>query len=154
MTKKYVIWDLDGTIADNSHRLPLIDRNRAGGPDWEAFYQACDKDIPIEEGVAVLRLFWKSDKYKNIFLTGRKETVRDKTRAWLRKVLEPIQAEITLLMRPEKDHRPDYQVKAELIEKAGIKPEEIVLAFDDRNQVVDMWRKKGVACYQVKDGDY
>jgi hypothetical protein len=28
------------------------------------------------------------------------------------------------------------------------------MAFDDRSQVVKMWRKRGVPCAQVADGDF
>ncbi|WP_457852111.1 phosphatase domain-containing protein [Mycolicibacterium conceptionense] len=26
--------------------------------------------------------------------------------------------------------------------------------FDDRNRVVDMWRRLGLACFQVAEGDF
>src|SRR5690625_7455534 len=34
------VFDLDGTLADCRHRVPLI-------PDWDAFFAACGEDLPI-----------------------------------------------------------------------------------------------------------
>jgi hypothetical protein len=33
----------------------------------------------------------------------------------------------------------------------GFRP---IMAFDDRNQVVEMWRQRGVPCAQVADGNF
>ena len=30
----------------------------------------------------------------------------------------------------------------------------VFAVFDDRNQVVDMWRSNGLTCFQVADGDF
>ena len=30
----------------------------------------------------------------------------------------------------------------------------VAMVFDDRNQVVDMWRQNGLTCFQVADGDF
>jgi phosphoglycolate phosphatase-like HAD superfamily hydrolase len=40
---KKIIFDLDGTLANIDHRRHLVE-----GPqkDWDAFFKACDKDIP------------------------------------------------------------------------------------------------------------
>ncbi len=45
-------------------------------------------------------------------------------------------------------------VKAELLDQIvadGFSP---VMAFDDRNQVVEMWRARGIPCAQVAPGDF
>ena len=47
-------------------------------------------------------------------------------------------------------------LKAEstLLDKARIGKENIVGVFDDRQKVVDMWRKNGLTCFQVADGNF
>ena len=59
-----------------------------------------------------------------------------------------------LELRSDTDYRPDYIVKADMLEKFkadGWKPE---LVFDDRSSVVDMWRSKGLRAVQVAPGDF
>jgi hypothetical protein len=31
---------------------------------------------------------------------------------------------------------------------------EPIMVFDDRNQVVKMWRERGIVCAQVAEGDF
>ena len=52
------------------------------------------------------------------------------------------------------NHRPDHQVKGELLDRLRADGWEPIMAFDDRNQVVRMWREKGIPCAQVADGDF
>ncbi len=64
-----------------------------------------------------------------------------------------------LHMRNEGDHRPDNVVKEEMFDGLGIWPSEdleYVLYFilDDRDQVVNMWRSKGLPCFQVGPGNF
>ena len=59
-----------------------------------------------------------------------------------------------LYLRADNDFRPDDITKRELYEQIvrdGFKPE---LVFDDRDQVVKMWRELGLQCYQVRAGDF
>ena len=37
------------------------------------------------------------------------------------------------------------------IKQEGLNP---TLAFDDRDQVVKMWRGLGIECFQVREGDF
>ena len=32
--------------------------------------------------------------------------------------------------------------------------DDVFAVFDDRQQVVDMWRQNGLTCFQVADGDF
>ena len=44
----FIVFDLDDTLADNSHRHHLIEYPQwwaeDGKPDWDAFFELCDKD--------------------------------------------------------------------------------------------------------------
>ena len=157
MKKNVYIFDIDGTLADCSHRLSAI-KPPAGlvhfepgetdwKPDWDKFYSLCDKDKPIED---VCRIF-REIGYDVICVTGRTEKCRDKTEKWLADNDLPCSC---LFMRPDGDHRPDYVLKREIYEKK-IKDDCVVLGvFEDRTQVVEMWRNLGLTCFQVANGDY
>lgn len=56
-------------------------------------------------------------------------------------------------MRKEDDNRKDSQVKYEILLDLA-KEKNILAVFDDRNQVVKMWREAGLRCFQVADGNF
>ena len=59
-----------------------------------------------------------------------------------------------LFMRKKDDYRQDAIVKKELYEE-HIKDKYYVEAvFDDRDQVVNMWREEGLLCCQVYYGNF
>ena len=61
-----------------------------------------------------------------------------------------------IYMRMTGDHREDFVVKEELLNMiiGDYCTEEIGGAFEDRQQVVDMYRKRGFRAFQVAKGDY
>lgn len=59
-----------------------------------------------------------------------------------------------LFMRKDGDFRPDWEVKKEIYEKELKDKYEILGVFEDRTQVVQMWRSLGLTCYQVCEGNY
>ena len=80
------------------------------------------------------------------------DTHRVATRDWLMKYVTLQQH--TLYMRPAGDYRPDFEIKLEMLDhmrKDGWNP---VLAFDDRQQVVDMLRAEGIKVAQVAEGAF
>lgn len=59
-----------------------------------------------------------------------------------------------LLMRKDKDYRQDCIIKKEMLDKLREEGYNPVVAFDDRQQVVDMWRENGLICCQVAPGNF
>jgi hypothetical protein len=57
-------------------------------------------------------------------------------------------------MRPEKDRRDDDIIKFELLHKLREDGWDPVMAFDDRDRIVRMWRANGIPCLQVAEGDF
>lgn len=59
-----------------------------------------------------------------------------------------------LLMRPdERRSEKDVYIKQDMLN--DLKQDyEVVLAVDDRDQVVQMWRENGIRCLQVAEGDF
>ncbi len=142
-----VICDIDGTIADCSHRLHWIESKPK---NWKAFYAGVPNDKPIEKIITYLYVFSSLD-IPVVFCSGRGEECRYATIDWLdqHKVPQGI-----LFMRPAKDYRQDSIVKEELLAQIladGFKPN---LVLDDRTQVVEMWRRNGLKTIQVAKGDF
>ena len=59
-----------------------------------------------------------------------------------------------LYMRSDSDYRPDHEVKSQMLDKMRKEGFNPTMAFDDRQQVVDMWREKGLTVAQVDKGDF
>lgn len=75
---------------------------------------------------------------------------------WLKRYIFPNDHinDIPLYMRTAGDKRPDDVVKEELLAKIRADGYEPFLVFDDRQRVVDMWRRNGIQCCQVAPGDF
>lgn len=150
------IFDIDGTIANIEHRLHFIKlpddvhMYTDWKPDWDAFNEACDLDAPIQSVINMCRLL--SNTHYIIMCTGRMNTgyVEIKTRNWLAKYGIEYH---DLMMRKDKDYRSDHVVKEEMLDEIE-KYFHVAGVFDDRKQVVEMWRRRGLTCYNVAEGDY
>lgn len=164
-----VIWDIDGTLADASHRLHLI-MNPEGKKDWPAFLapELVEKDAPIPATWRLLTLLLR-DGARVAFITGRNEGQRIMTHRWLRGLglkqpcphRAPAHATWSrlgptykppLLMRATGDRRPSHEVKRDLLQDLrgmGYKP---TLAFEDRADDARMWRSEGLLCMHVAEG--
>ena len=144
---KWVVFDLDGTLCDISHRLYLIKRDK---PLWEAFNEACSSDLPRRREIELLKTLYKAG-YKIALFTGRSASFKPETEDWL--FYHGIKYD-TLQMRAVGDRRSDSAVKKEYLESAGIKPEQVLFVVEDRDRVVQMWRDLGILCLQNVNGAY
>lgn len=150
------IFDLDGTIANIEHRRHLVEKREGGPqPDWDEFYRRCVDDWAnwpvISTLVALL------DRGCDVWIwSGRSSMVMNETREWLRLRISHERAiEIDLQMRDEGDFTPDDALKERWLgEMSDLDRRRLVAVFDDRDKVVAMWRRNGVACFQVAPGDF
>lgn len=141
------VFDIDGTLADASHRLHHI----AGKPkNWPAFFEASRGDLVIEPIAKIARLML-ANGYPIAYVTGRPESTRSFTLEWLLHHHLWNSPQTHLFMRPVHDYRKDEEVKPELIEKL---PYPVTAIFEDRSRVVQKWRELGYTCLQVNDGNY
>ena len=143
-----LIFDIDGTLADIAHRRHHVAKTPK---DWRAFHAALDDDVPIPAVATLYRTLWESGRYDMQLLTGRNEAHRARTEAWL---AAHDLAHHGLTMRADRDYRPDYVVKGEAMDRFLAAGKSILFAVDDRQQVVDMWRRRGVTCLQCDVGDF
>ena len=172
-----VIFDLDGTLADPSHRLHFINDPayfKPGGitrdlkPDWDSFLsdEQMAKDEPIVQTWNVLESLVEQC-HRVIFITGRYERSRAMTEAWLNPphCFLRTEAMITLMrrqylkrlpiyMRADGDRRSSSVVKQEGLMRARADGYDPVLAFEDRKDDVKMWRRNGLLCCQVAEGHF
>jgi hypothetical protein len=77
--KKLWAIDIDGTVADNSHRTHLI---LSLDPDWDSFFNLMWTDRPIEAA----RRHFEGGSFKHgphVILTARPEYTRENTTRWL-----------------------------------------------------------------------
>jgi len=142
--RKLAIFDLDGTLALNEHRVHFIHGEKK---DWKAFHNACDGDKPNNPVIALLRSLVRQGYDVEIW-TGRIDTVRVKTEKWL--ALHGMK-HVPLKMRPAHDHTPDTDLKQQWMNEARVKP---FMTFEDRFSVVQMWRRNDIVCLQVAPGDF
>lgn len=149
MSKNIIVVDIDGTIAKVGDRLKYLQQEKK---DWDAFYEHCDEDESIEDMCRLVEDFYEWG-YHIVFCTGRRESVREKTREWIKQHLA-IGWNYGLLMRKDKDWRHDTEVKPELLTKAGGTLDNVYLILEDRDSMVAKWRELGYRCLQVTDGKF
>ncbi|MHB8602167.1 MAG: phosphatase domain-containing protein [Nitrosotalea sp.] len=146
-----VVFDLDGTLANLEHRLYY-----AKTKQWDEFFKHVKDDTPIQNNCDLFRLL-SMMKGANGFpyievgiVSGRSDSCKADTIRWL----NDNQLHFSFLhMREDGDHRPDYITKHEIYKKY-LQNRDILCIFDDRKQVVNLWRSLGLTCHQVADGNF
>lgn len=138
----FVVFDLDGTLADISHRVHHV---RDGKRDWPAFFAACPDDAPNKPVIAALLAHhWQGHRVE--VWSARSDVVRAETEAWLED--NRIPARLLTHMRAAGDSTPDTELKRFWLNQLHERERPDVI-YDDRQRVVDMWREEGIACFQV-----
>lgn len=152
-----IILDVDGTLLNIEHRVPLIRPTNGAKKDWSAFRDAALKDTPNVEIVEIAKALFMYEgegaPHRLIVCTGRMEKERVVTLHSLRAAGLYMNM-IPIYMRSNDDVRPDHVIKLELLAKIRQDGFDPVLVFDDRQQVVDMWRAQGLRVCQVAKGDF
>jgi predicted kinase len=133
-----ILVDIDGTVATMSNRSPY-DMTRV------------HLDTPNEPVIAAVRAM-QAAGHTIIFCSGRTDDGRAATEAWLQQHVGVPHA--GLYMRATGDQRKDSVVKREIFEKQLRDHWRILAVFDDRNQVVRMWRELGLPVFQVAEGNF
>ena len=153
---KTIIFDIDGTLANIAHRLHFV---RDGNRDWTSFFKHCDKDTPVEQVCTLQRHLYgirhvltgerlvrpRYEAFKMVLVSGRSKEVEQETRDWL---LNHNIFYDELYMRPIGDHTPDDQLKEAILDQLLVAGHDILFTVDDRQRVVDMWRRRGITCLQ------
>lgn len=152
-----VLCDLDGTLALIHGRSP---------------YDASDcdiKDFPNIPVIETVLAHYKAGR-KIIFCSGREDKYRPETIRFIEKYCKVAQIQNTtwdrpdneeivpiqyeLFMRKTDDFRKDAIIKEEIYQNEIEGKYNVLLVLDDRDQVVNFWREKGLTCFQVAPGNF
>ena len=137
-----VICDIDGTLAI-MNRHPF---------DWKNV----DKDY-LNPVVSLHLQEHKEKERRIILMSGRDNSSRELTEKWLKDNAVPYDE---LHMRGDlykgggDDYRKDSIVKEELYNEYVKGKYNVIVVYDDRSSVVDLWRSLGLDCFQVNYGDF
>ncbi len=134
-----IIVDVDGTIALMNGRKPF---------DWGRVGEDLHNQWVIDY---VKRELNGDPDLKLIICSGRDGSCGDETRAWIEaQGLRPDY----FFIRPAGDTRKDSIIKREIYDNEIKGRLNIRAVYDDRNQVVEMWRGLGLPVLQVANGDF
>ena len=145
--KPLYIFDLDGTLALIHHRRHFVE---GIVKDWPKFFAACVDDKPNVPIIKILRTLIEHGADVWVW-SGRSDEVRVQTVGWL--YCWGYYGEVK--MRKSGDHQPDEQLKQTWYDELStIDRARLVAVFDDRDRVVQMWRRNSVTCLQVAPGNF
>lgn len=139
------IYDVDGTLANVDPYIHLV---RGPNKAYDAFHEASINALPNVEVVEMLNNT-VSDGHAVIIVTSRKEKWRGLTSMWLAKNNIRCHA---LFMRPDDDHRPDYEVKKDILGKIN-KHWNVVYAVDDNPSVIKLWEENNIPTTKIGTWD-
>jgi predicted kinase len=141
--KDVIICDIDGTLAHMKDRSPF---------DWKRVGEdTCDQTIK-----GILEVYRDNEQeyctdLKIVIMSGRDSICRPETEAWLASNKIPYDM---LYMRSQGDTRKDTIIKEELYKEHIEGKYNVLFVLDDRQMVVDHWRKLGLKCLQVQEGNF
>jgi len=148
-----VLCDLDGTISlfNPIRKNGSVEVRHKGAPARSPYDASKADNDMLNEPVAEVLENLSKNGYWIVFCSGREEQYRPQTLAFLNKHTNfPFE----LIMRKTGDSRKDSIVKEELYQTHIAGKYNVFLVLDDRTQVVNYWRSRGFACWQVNPGDF
>jgi predicted kinase len=131
------IFDVDGTIAKMDGRSPF---------DWSKVMD----DLPNTDIINVAKAL-KSSGALIIVCSGRDGSAERLTRKWMDEHGMPYDH---FFIRTAGDSRKDYVIKEEIYRNHIEGWFNVRGVFDDRDQVVHLWRHLGLTCMQVNYGNF
>lgn len=136
---KCAIFDIDGTLA-------LTDPGERDMYRWD---QAANDTLNFP--LAQLLNLLASAEYDIVILSGRSEEGKEILEKWLAQH----SIEYSHLYMREKDNfEKDFLFKERVLKTKILPVYDVLAVFDDRDSVVDMWRRNGLLCLQVNRGDF
>lgn len=141
--KPALIIDLDGTLCNIDDRKKYVHPEPYGKKDWKAFFSNIKNDKVNKWCNEIIDKF--SFGYKIVLCTGRPDDYRKDTERWLLTKLIPYDE---LFMRQRNDFRPDHVIKETILDFEILPRYDVLFAVDDRNSIIDLWRKRGIVALQ------
>jgi predicted kinase len=144
-----VLCDIDGTIADTTHRLHYVNPPEGEKKDWKGFFSEMASD-PVRDDVRKILIQHYNEMKTIIFLSARPETYKDVTLKWLDD--KGLGFAYTLIMRQSNDKRADIETKKDMLDKHFPDRGVIHTIIDDRPSVIRMWKEEGLNVVDVGKG--
>jgi phosphoglycolate phosphatase-like HAD superfamily hydrolase len=180
--KNLVLVDVDGTLADNTHRahvvapLPCPTCDGTGEvpvpredmstrkcqtcygtglrkKNWYEFYKGVSGDAP-KQAIIDLVATLRAKGYIVCIVSGRpiRFLELEVGKQTVAWLKENGVRYDHIFMRQSADKRDDTIVKKEILDK--LPKDRVAYVLDDRNSVVKMWRAAGLTCLQVAEGNF
>jgi hypothetical protein len=161
--EKAILCDVDGTVALMNGKRTPFEYHKADHDDpneivintvlaMKHLYSCKLIMLSARENV-VLNTKSTDNKWKRTYDNPKYEDLYTLTADWLNVHLDRNWDK--LIMRPAGEYRKDCYVKYDLYNEYIRDYYNILMVFDDRNQVVDMWRNGlNLTCFQVADGNF
>lgn len=166
-TDRLAIFDVDGTLADNYERVEKFLNKKP--KDYDGYYANVLDDPPIKIMCDLLCSMYVSGEFDIQVWTSRRMDCQTQTIKWLKEYCAPFTIEplmdnrartsvshnVGLRMRPMEggNKEPDYKLKGRWLacvrDWYGYTD---ILAFDDRQRVVDMYDQAGIRVLQPATG--
>ena len=144
-----VVFDLDGVISDASHRQYFL---RGTHKDWKGFYWASAQDPPIDSGLALTASV--DDDHTVAILTARPGYLTGVTKDWL--AANEVRHDL-LILRPRRgrgSQGPSATFKRYELNRLRAAGHDVVVAIDDDERVIEMYRAEGVTALYLHSGYY
>lgn len=150
MKRAYII-DIDGTIAKKAPDRDIHDFSRVG--EDTLYEDVANILYMIQEYYSIHYTgeYFREERVpliQMIYVTARNETCREQTESWL---LHNNFRVDELYMRGKYNQRKDVEVKKNIYWQHIHNKYEIMGVFEDRNNIVDMYRELGLTVYQVRE---
>lgn len=139
--KPHIIIDLDNCIADDSWRIPKINWQKSNPMErYHEYHSLSGFDRPGN-----LDIFQEHKDAVGIVFTARPVHYHAITEEWLKRNRIPFEY---IVMRNNQDHRHSLELKRTMLnwlpDMYNIKLDWIVAAYDDRADVVAMYKEHGI----------
>lgn len=138
-----IIFDMDGTLADVSsirHYLRSYDDSKGRiVKHFDAFHSE-SVNVPPHSHVVNAAQMAKVLGHDVLVVTARRHMWRHHTAWWL--AMHDVPSDM-LMMRGNEDHRPDYEVKKDMLETIS-KAYEVIHAWDDNPNIIRLWNENNI----------
>lgn len=103
--KKLLLFDIDGTLADDTHRV-----HHFLSGDYASYFKSAKADLPLDTGIRLAQKYAGDSDYEVQYLTGRRLDMYEDTKAWLWKNYLPNWGKITMRGFADRDVLANYKV--------------------------------------------
>jgi hypothetical protein len=153
-----VMFDLDGCVSNDSWRRGRIPEGASKFEDYQHYHDGCGDDPLIDHGARLLEKHIVDGDFIT-FTTARPFNVAEKTAKWISNhfKIAPVH-DFMILMRQDNDGRSAVDIKREFVNHMRAFEREtgkkVIAAYDDRIDIIDMYREAGLNAAIVNEHGY